>query len=418
MTGDADVEGLDRPLGFTEALCARWYDAIPRGLQVVAAALCTRPVEREDLVVAVEGIRTRHRAAASRIAEGADGRLRYVPAEPATVTVAVAPAGARWRDRYAAQLTVPLDLSRALWRVELVPSPADAAVPAVVLVAGGHTLLDGISATTVVRELLHEPDDIAITAGPRLPAMEDLLPDSAPPAAPGLSPESDRWPVARPAPSASRTYGFADRTVDHETTSRLQTRAHAEQTTIGALLGVACTRARTVVPGASDSLGFNVPYDVRPRVSPPLPAGCVGAYFGRAHLYTSGPSCDREPWSAARDLSAQLHAELAAMARPPAWNDGAIRALLADLCRDDRASFDLGVMLTDLGVCELGPSVSAFFVTTVQTTGVEALVVSAASPAGGELCLGIGWPRPLIGNDTARAYADELVAQIARLAHA
>ena len=106
------------------------------------------------------------------------------------------------------------------------------------------------------------------------------------------------------------------------------------------------------------------------------------------------------------------------MVRPTAWDDTTIRALLADLCRDDRSSFDLGVMLTDLGVCELGPSVSAFFVTTVQTTGVEAFVVSAASPEHGALCLGIGWPRPLVDDTTAHRYADELVTQIIRLADA
>jgi len=413
MADVVDAPGLDRSLGFTEALCVRWYEAIPQGLLVVAAAWCTRPVERADLLAAVDRIRTRHPGAASRIVGNDDDVLRFAGAAPDSVEVSVAPAGSRWRDRYAAQLATPLDLAHALWRIELVSSPTDERVPAVVIVAGCHALLDGISVAIVARELLDATDTGATV---RLPAMEDLLPPSAPPAAPAVSPEVDRWPVARRAPASSRSYAFVDRTVDRHTAAALEARAHAEHTTIAAVLAVACTRARTVVPGARDELGFNVPYDVRPRVIPALPAQSVGAYFGRAHVYASGTRCDDDPWTAARDLAAQLHDEVAAMVRPPAWNDDTLRSFVAELCRDDRTSFDLGVLLTDLGRCDLGPSVSRFFVTTVQTTGVEALVVSAASPRGGDLCLGIGWPRPLVDDAVAHRFADELVVQLGRIA--
>lgn len=415
MTGDLEERGLDRPLGFTEALCARWHDAIPHGLQVVAAALCTRPVARDELAEAVERICVRHPGAATRIVVGADGRLRFAVADASAVAVTCAPPGAPWRDRYAEQLTAPLDLTRALWRVELVASPTDAAAPAVVIVSGCHALLDGVSATVVLRELLHPADDPA--PGRRLPAMEDLLPAHAPPAAPGLSPEADRWLVARRAAAPDRTFGFTDRTVDADKVAALQRRAHQELTTIGALLGVACTRARATVPGAGGHAGFNVPFDVRPRVSPPLPADTVGAYFGRAHVYSSGVVCDSEPWRAARQLSRDLGDEFAAMAQPPAWDDSTIDALLADLVRDDRDRFDLSVLLTDLGVRDLGP-VSACFVTTVQTTGVEAFVVSAVSPAGSDLCLGFGWPRPLVDDAVAHAYADAVVEHLTKLARA
>jgi hypothetical protein len=413
MTGDLGERGLDRPLGFTEALCARWHEAIPHGLQVVAAALCTRAVTRAELAEAVERIGVRHPGAASGIVVDAEGRQRFVPSDPNAVVVAEAPAGSRWRDRFADQLVSRLDLDRALWRVELVASPADADVPAVVIVSGCHALLDGVSATVVLCELLQPADDRG--PGRRLPAMEDLLPARAPTAAPGRSPEADRWPVARRAAAPDRTFGFTDRTVAADTVAALQRRAHQEQTTIGALLGVACTRARATVPGAGDHAGFNVPFDVRPRVSPRLPADAVGAYFGRAHVYSSGVECDAEPWRAARRLSSDLHDELAAMVQPPTWDDSTIDALLADLVRDDRDRFDLSVLLTDLGVRDLGP-VSACFVTTVQTTGVEAFVVSAVSPAGGDLCLGFGWPRPLVDDEVARAYADAVVDQLAELA--
>ena len=413
MAHDPIGPGLDRPLGFTESLCARWYEVIPCGLQVVAAVVCARTVTRAHLVRAVDRICAHHPAAASRVVDDGTGCLRFAPAVPGAVAVAEAPPGTRWRDRYAAQLSSPLDPTQALWRVELVADPVDADVPTVVLVTGCHTILDGISATSVLRELLGAND---VTSDGPLPAMEDLLPVEAPAAAPGASPEADRWPVARRAPSQERTFGFTDRTIDRDLVVALQQRAHVERTTIGALLAVACSRARHVVPAATDHVGFNVPYDVRPRTTPKLPATAVGAYFGRAHVFASGARCDAEPWDAARDLSEQLQHELATMVRPTSWDDETIRALLRDICRDDRSSFDLGVLLTDLGACDLGPDVTACFVTTVQTTGVEAFVVSAVSPEERDLCLGIGWPRPLVDDDTAHRYADELVRQLARLA--
>ncbi len=246
--------------------------------------------------------------------------------------------------------------------------------------------------------------------------MEDRLPVDAPPAAPGASPAAERWSVAQRAPAQERTFGFTERTVDHDTVTAVHRRARTEHTTIGAVLAVACSRARHAVPGATAHVGFNVPYDVRSRATPPLPSAAVGAYFGRAHLFASGAQCDDEPWAAAVDLSDQLHRELAAMVRPAAWDDDTVQALLRGLCRDDRSSFDLGVLLTDLGECDLGPEVSACFVTTVQTTGVEAFVVSAVSPVDRDLCLGIGWPRPLVDDTTAHRYADQLVTQITRLA--
>jgi len=411
---------LDRPLGFTEALCAEWYDAIPDGLQVVGALAWGEPIAADDLRAAVARVRARHPALASCIVRGADDVWRFATAPGDRVELRVIPAGSAWRDRYAAALAEPLDLTRALWRVELVVDPADAPEPAVLIVTACHAVLDGISLAQVLHDLV--TDDAS--TGSRAPlapcaSMEDLLPAHAPATAgtpaPGTVPEAECWRVEQPAPASARTFGFTDRTVDAAVVRALHERARAEHTTLAAALMVACCRARTAVPGHRPLVGFNVPFDLRSRVTPPIPAATVGAYFGRAHVFGDGPAADRDPWAAARTLDDALRADIATAAPPPAWDATTVRALVAGLCRDDRTTFDLAYLLTDLGRVDLGPHASGMWCTTVQTTGVEALVVSAAGVAGA-LDLGIGWPRPLTGDATATAFADALVAGVHALA--
>ena len=82
-----------------------------------------------------------------------------------------------------------------------------------------------------------------------------------------------------------------------------------------------------------------------------------------------------------------------------------VQALMAGLARAGRSRFDLAFMLTDLGRCDLGPLATGFWFTTVQTAGVEALVVSAAGVAD-RLELGIAWPRPLLPDGDAEAFAN------------
>lgn len=406
---------LDRPLGFTEALCAEWYDAIPDGLQVVGALAWAASIAEADLRAAVARVRGRHPALASCIVRDADG-WHFAPAAPDAVELRVAPAGSAWRERCAAALADPLDLARSLWRVELVIDPADAPEPAVVIVAGGHAVLDGISLTQVLHDLV--TDDAATELAPLAP-MEDLLPAHVPassgPPAPGTVPEAERWTVERSAAASARTFGFTDRALAADVVRALHDRARAERTTIAAALMVACCRARTAVPGHRRTVGFNVPFDVRGRVTPPIAGATVGAYFGRAHVFGDGPASDDDPWAAARVLDAALLADIATAARPPAWDAATVRALVAGLCRDDRTTFDLAYLLTDLGRVDLGPHATGMWCTTVQTTGVEALVVSAAGVAGA-LDLGVGWPRPLTSDATAAAFADALVTQLTALA--
>ena len=408
---------LDRPLGFTEALCAEWYDAIPDGLQVVGALAWDRPIAAVDLARAVARVRDRHPALGSRIVRDAEDGWRFAAAASDAVDVRVAPAGVAWRERFSAALADPLDLTRALWRVELVTDPADTPEPAVLIVAGCHAVLDGISLAQLLRELVTDHDNSPL---PQLPAMEDLLPSTAPPPAvtpaPGAAPEPDRWSVQQPAPAAARSFGFVDRTVDADVVHTLHDRSRAEHATLAAALIVACCRARTAFPGQRPLVGFNVPFDLRGRVTPPIPGATVGAYFGRAHVFGDGPRCDDDPWASARAFDAALRDDIATAARPPAWDATTVQDLVAQLCRDDRTHFDLAYLLTDLGRLDLGPHATGMWCTTVQTTGVEAFVVSAAGVAGA-LDLGIGWPRPLVADLTATAFADALVAQVEALAH-
>ena len=102
-----------------------------------------------------------------------------------------------------------------------------------------------------------------------------------------------------------------------------------------------------------------------------------------------------------------------AAATPP--TPGQVADMAASIVDAGRTQFDLSYLLTNLGPLALGPGVTGLWFTTVQTAGVEAVVVSAAGVAGG-LQVTVAWPEPLLRPETGMAVADGLVSRLTELA--
>jgi hypothetical protein len=409
--------GLERRLGYSESVCAEFFDQIPCGLQVVAAArLAVVPSERA-LREAIHAVVRRHPVLSSVLDRDRDrdrdGAWRFRPGTGAPVDPRVVQ-GVAWRDRYQAALTEPLDPDRSLWRVELVVDPSDEDAPAVLVVVGHHAALDGVAAATILGELVRGGD-----TGPPLPraeAMETLLPpptDEGP--APGVAPPGRGWPVEQRAPVAQRRLALTTREVGATPLARIHRRAHEEHTTVNAVLMAVLVDVHDEIDPVGEVVGFNVPADVRRRLDPPLPPDQLGAYFARPHVWAR--RADRTPdiWARARAMETAFAADLeACLTSGPSWQPGQVARLVEGLADPERDRFDLAYLLTNLGVVELGPSVTGLWFTTVQTAGVEAVVVSAATVAG-QLHLTVAWPEPLLGPSTGAAVADLLVERLAAL---
>ena len=403
---------LIRPMGLTEALCAEWYEAIPFGLQVVGAVALDRPLSLERLQDAAERVKARHPLLSSGI-ERINGDWWFTESESTTADIRLAPTGSSWRDRFAAAQSTLVDLRSSPWFVELVSEPTDATESSVVMVVGCHAIFDGIALAQVLRELIDDSADTSRESP--LPAMEDFLPARAIDLTPPTMTVTDQWQVEQQSPATDRSFGFLDRFLDATTVDALHKRTKEEHTTIASALAVACCRARRTLTNHGEVVGFNIPFDARRHTNPPLPNNTVGAYFGRAHVYGNGTTSDNDPWSEARRLDVALRAEIEHASRPARWDSRDVAAQVAELCRDNRESFDLDVLLTDLGTVELGPDARGLWFTTVQTTGLEAFVVSVAT-CNGVLALGVGWPQPLVSDATALAFTDALVQEVQSLA--
>ena len=245
--------------------------------------------------------------------------------------------------------------------------------------------------------------------------MEDLFAQRTGDAAnPGQVPDEEAWRIDEPAPVESRRLQCTMRSLPKTAVQALREQARAEGTTVtGALMAVLAS-AGSGIAGTTGTVGFNVPADVRRRVSPPLPAELVGAYFVRAHVVARVAELAEDAWSRGRTLESAFRQDLArCLVRRP-WSPGGIRELVDEVSRPGRSTFDLAYLLTNLGAVDTGAAVTGFWFTTVQTAGVEAFVVSGATVAG-VLHLTIAWPEPLVRRSEGENLADALVDGLARL---
>ena len=233
------------------------------------------------------------------VREGAAG-WRFQPAHPAPVTVSLAPPGTAWRRRFTAALDEPLDPGNALWRVELVDAPPDTKESPALIVVAHHAAVDGVSAATLLRELaavaLGQPLDPVAPA--TVEPMEDLFPlDRGGAANPGRVPDAEAWQVVQPAPVEARHLRCTMRSLPAGAVQALRTRAREERTTVTGALMAVLADARRRFAWATGTVGFNIPADTRPRVSPALSAHLVGAYFARGHVIARMAELDQDTWS-------------------------------------------------------------------------------------------------------------------------
>ncbi len=402
---------LERGAGLTESICAEFFDRIPRGLQVVAAATLSAQPTLASVRSAAEVVADRHPVLASALVRARAGGWQFQLALPASVTVSQAPPGTAWRQRFTAALDKALDPGQALWRVELVDESAHTAEPAALIVVAHHAAVDGVSAATLLRELaaaaLGQPLKPLVPeiVGP----MEELFRlDSGRAANPGRVPDAEAWRIGQSAPVEARRLRCTMRSFPREAVQALRTRARNEGTTVTGALMAVLADARRRFAWATETVGFNIPADIRPRVRPTLASDLVGAYFSRAHVIARMAALDEDTWSRARVLEAAFREDLPGCFVRRPWAPGDVRDLLDDVCRPGRSTFDLAYLLTNLGAVDAGDAVTGMWFTTVQTAGVEAFVVSGAT-VGGTLHLTVAWPEPLVRPSEGEDLADALV---------
>ena len=384
---------------------------------VAVATLSERPT-LASVRAAADMVASRHPVLASALFHEGSAGWWFRPAPAASPVVRQAPPGATWPARFTAALDEPLHPQQSLWRVELVNSAIFTNEPPALVLAAHHSAVDGVSAATLLRELASLSLGHPLGRGDPKPveAMEDLFAADKEVAA-GLSqvPQSVAWRVACSAPVEARRLRCTMRTVSAEVIRTLRARAGGMGTTVtGALMALLVDAGRRFA-WTTGTVGFNIPADVRARIDPPLSGDLVGAYFARSHVIAEQAECDVDPWLRANALAASFRRDLAKSLTKEAWTGGELDDLTAEVTRADRATFDLGYLLTNLGVVDAGPAVTGLWFTTVQTAGVEAFVVSCASVCG-NLDLTVSWPEPLVTRSDGEALADALLDSISALA--
>ena len=186
------------------------------------------------------------------------------------------------------------------------------------LVAADHTVFDGRSIVSFVRDLLTWVDDpeASLPSRPELPTMDALLPTSAPVAAVGMGMGMAAMadPFARAASTVERAWSgylptpralaprMLGRWLDPELSKEVVERARAAEVSVGALLvALLCT---TLAGGRSPwpraRLAVATPMDVRPLLDG-VEADDLGLYaWAPSHLLDADSSTD--PWHLARHI--------------------------------------------------------------------------------------------------------------------
>lgn len=411
------VPPLERPLGLTESICAEFFDRVPCGLQVVAAATLAGRPELSVLNEAANSVAGCHPVLRSVLVRDRARGWRFRAGTESQVDVRMAPPGSAWRERFRAALDEPLDTEHRLWRVELVDHPTDAPEPGALIVVGHHAAVDGISAATLLQELVRAAfgHDLPVEDQSPIVPMEDLLPvtDGSLPV-PGQVQVDEAWRVGTVAPVEQRRLRCTMRSLPSGMVEALRSRSHAAATTVTGTLMAVLVGARRSLSGATGTVGFNLPADVRPRVSPQLARRLVGAYFARSHVIAHAEELGGDPWSRARALERAFQEDLTRCLTRRPWTPADAATLIEQVSRPDRSTFDLAYLLTNIGVVEAGSVMTGMWFTTVQTAGVEAFVVSTAT-VGSTLHLTVAWPEPLVDQSEGECLADVLVEGLASI---
>jgi hypothetical protein len=230
-------------------------------------------------------------------------RPTIVPPIPVTV---VAETGHTWCDLVAEELTRPFDTATApMVRVVLLRS-----TPAAIVLTVDHTIVDGMSAAYILRDLLSALNGHEVAALPVPPSQEELIGRlrEAQPAAALVA--NGQPPAAQPdwlaTPNTIRPFDGALPHLsavcfDEDLTWRLITRARAEQTTVHSALLSAITRV-IFESGRNEFVRMTTPCECRSHIGV---GDDVCLYFTAARTaFTREQLCDL--WAMARMVSDQL----------------------------------------------------------------------------------------------------------------
>jgi NRPS condensation-like uncharacterized protein len=201
------------------------------------------------------------------------GLYRPATVSPIPLRIFDAAADHTWRDLVAEELTRPFDTSTApLVRVVLLRSGPS--TPAAIVVTADHTIADGLSARSILRDVFSALNGHELHALPAPPSQEDLicrLRDAQPAAAPATNgqpqPEQPEWLGTL---CAIRRFDGAlphlsAITFDKDLTRRLVARARAERTTVHCALVSAMSRA-IIESGRNEWVRMMSPIEIRSHI--------------------------------------------------------------------------------------------------------------------------------------------------------
>jgi len=229
-------------------------------------------------------------------------RPTIVPPIPVTV---IDETDYTWCDLVADELTRPFDTAIApMVRVVLLRS-----TPAAIILTVDHTLVDGISAAHILRDLFSALNGHQLQALPVPPSQEELI-GRLRAAQPTAALAANSSPPAQPdwfaTPSTIRAFDGAVPHLsaicfDEDLTRRLVARARAERTTVHSALVAAMSRA-ILESGRNEFVRMLTPCDFRPQIGV---HDDVCLYFTAARTaFTRDQLTD--PWDMARTVGDQL----------------------------------------------------------------------------------------------------------------
>jgi NRPS condensation-like uncharacterized protein len=271
--GDA-TGGLVRPLGAFERMFHLSEQKSTKHFCVVAEL--ADDLDPAALDAGLLAVQRRHPLLNVHIEDHPQTRLGfYRPAKvpPIPVTVVDAETGNTWRDLVAEELTRPFDPSLApMIRVVLLRSGSTA--PAAIVLTVDHAIVDGLSATYMLRDLFSALNGHELAALPVPPSQENLigtLRDAQPAVALAVNslpaPAQPDWLAT---PSTIRPFDgavphFSVVGFDEDVTRRLVTRARAERTTVHSALVSAMSQV-IIESGRNEFVRMLTPINIRTRL--------------------------------------------------------------------------------------------------------------------------------------------------------
>ena len=265
---------LVRPLGAFERLYHRYAQKNTMHFCVVAEL--ADDLDAAALDAALLAVQYRHPLLNVYVDDHSEAGLGfYRPARvaPIPVTVVDAAAGHTWRDLVAEQLGRPFDTCSAP-TIRVVLLRSGPSTPAAIIVTIDHTIVDGLSAGFILRDVFSALNGHELHALPAPPSQEELicrLREAQPAAAPANNgqpqPTQPQWLTTL---STMRTFDGAVPhlsaiSFDEDLTRRLVGRARAERTTVHSALVSAMSRV-IIESGRNEFVRMMSPIAIRSHI--------------------------------------------------------------------------------------------------------------------------------------------------------